>query len=65
MEAALIFQTLVSYHNTTPCHNTEDLDLKFSAPWEPQISQDKSSFLTFSAFWCILMVEINAKKLLT
>jgi hypothetical protein len=29
MEALSSSETVVSYHNTTPFHNTEDLNLKF------------------------------------
>jgi hypothetical protein len=33
MEAAWIFETLVSYHNTTQRHNPEDLDLLNACKW--------------------------------
>jgi hypothetical protein len=29
VEVAWISETLISYHNTAQCHNSEDLDLKF------------------------------------
>jgi len=33
MEAAWSFETSVSYHNTTWCHNPEDLDLNKIITW--------------------------------